>query len=321
MTKDERILVTGITGFIGSELGRRLSKEYDVYGLVRTTSNKSKEIEVIKDYLNDIQVVYANLTDFVGIKKIVKEVSPHYIVHVGAFTAVRHSFDNPIESQEVNHLGTVNLVHSALELSSFKKFIFASTQEVYGWQEQRKPFKEDLPLNPASPYAVAKLAAEKYICMAGKAFGLPYIISRCCNTFGRKHNIGFITEYLITSMLQNKTPYVGTPDAVRDLMYVDDHINAYLTMIKSDIQGEVFNFGNSSETMMGELAEKIKEMIGYKGKIIHGWPPDYPWRPVAEDYLVVDASKAKNILGWSPQVSIEEGLKRSIQFWKKNLGL
>ncbi|MEK6952891.1 MAG: NAD-dependent epimerase/dehydratase family protein, partial [Nanoarchaeota archaeon] len=216
----ERVLITGVTGFIGNEVARKICDEYEVYGLVRTTSNKNA-LNPIKDILGKIEIRYGNLTDFSAIRKIVKDISPHYIIHLGAATAVRHSFENPLEFQETTHLATVNLVHAALDLAEFKKFIFASTMETYGDQDQKTPFKEDLKLNPLSPYAVAKVASDYYIRMAGKAFDLPYFILRCCNTYGRKDNAGFVVEYMITQMLKNEPVYIGSPDAVRDLMFVD----------------------------------------------------------------------------------------------------
>ncbi len=315
----ERVLITGVTGFIGNEVARRICGEYEVYGLVRTTSNKSA-LDPIKDILNKVEIRYGNLTDYAAIKKLVKDISPHYIIHVGAATAVRHSFENPIEFQETNHLGTVNLVHSALELPEFKKFIFASTMETYGDQNSGIPFKEDFIQRPLSPYAVSKVASDQYIRMAGKAFNLPYIIMRCCNTFGRKDNTGFVVEYIITQMLKNEQVYIGSPNAVRDLMYVDDHVNAYVTALKSNVKNDVFNFSTGKNMTMKELAEKIKKLIGYQKEIIYSFPPGYPSRPIADPYLALDATKARTILGWEPKVSVEEGIKKTIDYWKQKIG-
>ena len=316
----ERVLITGITGFIGNEIARKICNEYEVYGLVRTTSNKNA-LNPIKDILNKIEVRYGNLTDFSSIKKIIKDISPHYIIHVGAATAVRHSFENPIEFQETNHLGTVNLVHSALEIPEFKKFIFASTMETYGDQEYGTPFKEDFTQKPLSPYAVSKVASDQYIRMAGKAFGLPYTIMRCCNTFGRKDNTGFVVEYIITQMLKNEQVYIGSPDAVRDLMYVDDHVNAYITALKSKVKNEAFNFSTGNNMTMKELEEKIKKLAGYEKDIIYSFPPDYPSRPIADPYLALDPSKAKAVLGWEAKVPVEEGLRKTIDYWKQKINL
>ena len=157
--------------------------------------------------------------------------------------------------------------------------------------------------------------------MSQKAFGLPYIISRACNTYGRKHNTGFVTEYIASAMLNNQTVYIGTPNAVRDMMYVDDHVNAYLKMLKSKAVNETFNFGTGSRTSMKEIALKLKKIIGFKGSIIHSFPPNYPWRPVVEDFLSLDATKAKKKLGWTPKYGLDEGLKKLVDYWKQNLGI
>ncbi|MBI2559449.1 GDP-mannose 4,6-dehydratase [Candidatus Woesearchaeota archaeon] len=315
-----KVLISGVTGFIGSEIARRLVEEdeHEVAALVRVGSNLSM-FEPIKDIISNLDVRYGNLSDFHSIKRIVKDVSPQYILHIGAQTSVRHSFELPLEYNETNYMGTINLAHAALELNSFKKFIFASTMETYGWQPKKIPFKEDLSLNPASPYAASKVACEVYIRMAQKAFGLPYIISRACNTFGRKHNSGFVTEYLITTMLKNRTVYLGTPNAVRDMMYVDDHVNAYLKMLKSNAVNDTFNFGTGSRTKMKEIAEKVRKFTDFKGKIAYSFPPNYPWRPVVEDFLSLDSGRARKKLGWKPKYSLDEGLRKSIEYWKENL--
>lgn len=315
-----KVLITGVTGFIGSEVARKLveENEHEVAALARVGSNLSM-FEPIKDIVSNLDVRYGNLSDFHSIKRIVKDIAPQYILHIGAQTSVRHSFELPLEFNETNYMGTINLVHAALELNSFKKFIFASTMETYGWQPKKIPFKEDLSLNPASPYAVSKAACEIYIRMAQKAFGLPYVISRACNTFGRKHNSGFVTEYLITTMLKNQTVYLGTPNAVRDMMYADDHVDAYLKMLKSSMVNDTFNFGTGSRTKMKEIAEKVRKFTDFSGKIAYAFPPNYPWRPVVEDFLSLNSSKARKKLGWKPKYSLDDGLKKVVEYWKENL--
>src|SRR3989344_3153042 len=315
-----KILITGITGFIGSELARKLvsQKEYELAGIVRATADKD-HIASISDLADKISLHWANFTDWHAVRRIVKDFAPNYVVHLGAQTAVRHSFEMPHEFSETNFLGTINLAHAALEVPDFKKFIFASTMEVYGWQKERAPFKEETLLHPGSPYSVSKAASEHYLEMASKAYGLPYLISRACNTFGRKNNTGFIVEYIITTMLAGKNVYIGTPKAVRDLMYVDDHVNAYLKLIGTSVKNEAFNFGTTSQVKMIDLAHIIKKKLNFKGKIFTHFPPSYPWRPVAEDYLSIDASKAKRMLKWHPKYSLSTGLDKTIAYWKEKL--
>lgn len=316
-----RVFITGITGFIGARLAQTLiqQSENEVFGLIRFSANENSE--VMSKLPKEVILKTGNLIDHHRIRKIIEEVKPNYILHVGACTPVRYSFESPIEYINVNYTATVNLIHAALEIPKFEKFLFASTMEVYGWQDQRTPFSEDAVLNPSSPYAVSKVAADKYLRMAGKAYNLPYIVLRPCNTYGRQVMTGYITEYLITSMLQNKKPHIGTPEAVRDLMYATDHVNAYLTAMHSDVTSGTFNFGWGSSMNMIELAEEIRGLLDYEGSIEYGWPDDYPTRPVAEEYLSLDASKARKILDWTPKVSLKDGLKKTADFWRQKLGL
>ena len=114
--------------------------------------------------------------------------------------------------------------------------------------------------------------------------------------------------------------YLGTPNAVRDMMYVDDHANAYLTMLKTKVVNDTFNFGTGSKTPMKEIAEKLRKITGFRGKIVHSFPPSYPWRPVVEDFLSLDSGKAKKKLNWKPKYSLDAGLKMVVEYWKEKLG-
>ncbi|PJB98646.1 MAG: hypothetical protein CO078_01280, partial [Candidatus Nealsonbacteria bacterium CG_4_9_14_0_8_um_filter_36_17] len=281
----------------------------------------------------NVSVEYADLDNFERIKEILLKIEPQIIVHLAAVTPVRHSFENPYIYQKINYLATINLVELATKIKNLEKFIFASTMETYGWQPVRKPFTENLPLHPDSPYAVSKVAAEKYIQMVTRAFGFPAIILKPCNTFGRKNEKGYIMEYIITEMLKGKSPQIGTPEAVRDLMYVDDHINAYIKAlefvlpepkeIKQVLEKNpiafTFNIGNGYEFTMRKVAQKIGRMIGFKGGIETGFPKDYPWRPSVAPYLSLNANYAHTLLKWKPEVSLEAGIQKTIEYWKENL--
>lgn len=315
----EKIFLTGITGFIGSVLAKELLnyKQYEIHAIVRhrAAEDSASKIQLI----DGIHYHTCNLTDYVGLTGLIQSIQPNYIFHIGAISPVRFSFSSPIEYQEVDYLSTVYLIHSALKLPNFKKFLFASTMETYGWQPIKKPFTEDLSLNPASPYAVAKVASEKYLHMAHKAYNLPFIALKPCNTYGRLGNSDFITEYLITQMLQDQKPMIGSPDAVRDLMYVSDHVSAYLAALSSPLTDGTFNFGWGSELTMEDLAFKIADLIGYKNGFEKSFPSDYPFRPIVEDYLSLNSSKAEKELHWKPQVSLDDGLKKTISYWKSKL--
>lgn len=328
MTNNKKtLLITGSTGFIGSHLVKKLVDKYQVIALVPSSDIGMRPLP------KNASIEYAGLEDFDLVKEIISKHQPKIIVHLGAITPVRYSFESPGVYQKINYSATINFVESAAKIKDFEKFVFASTMETYGWQPVKKPFKENLFLNPDSPYAVSKVAAEKYIQMLARAFGFPAVILKACNTFGRENEKDYIVEHIITEMLEGRSPQLGTPEAVRDLMYVTDHVNAYLRAIdfKMPEAKEIkqileknpiaftFNIGNSYEFTMREIAQKIGEIIGFKKEIKTGFPKDYPWRPSVAPYLSLDATKARNFLKWEPKVSLEEGLQKTIQFWRENL--
>jgi nucleoside-diphosphate-sugar epimerase len=248
-------------------------------------------------------------------------VSPAAVVHLGAITPVRHSFEDPFPYMKVNFQGTMNVAHAILEASPKTRIIAASTAEVYGWQPH-KPTPEDAQLNPSSPYAVSKVAADKYLQMAMKVYGLRATILRCNNTYGRVGEKGFLVEYLISTMLGNQPVYVGAPDHIRDYMIVDDHMDAYVRALENEnAVGEVFNVSPGNPISNMDLAKKVAELTGYKGRIIESsYPPGYPIRPVKwdTDYIVLNSDKIRSKLNWKPSIRLEEGLKRVVELWRKN---
>ena len=232
------------------------------------------------------------------------------------------SFEHPFEYQQSNFIGTVNIAESLLELYGPEKvrLVVASTAEVYGIQED-KPFVEDMTLKPSSPYAVAKAAMDMYMRMLFMVHNFNGVIMRNSNTFGRKHDPGFFTEYLITQMLEGKDIYIGAPDSIRDYIFVDDHVNGYLlAMEKPEAKGHAFNVAGGIGFKNKDWALKIAKLLDFPIEKIHigQYPPGYPYRPLASDqpYLVLDSSKAKKILGWAQTVPVDEGLKKTIEFWK-----
>ena len=120
-------------------------------------------------------------------------------------------------------------------------------------------------------------------------------------------------------MLKNQDVYIGTPDAVRDLMYVDDHVNAYLSLLKTKAVNDTFNFGTGSGMTMLELANLVRRKLKFKGRIIPKYPPGYLYRPLSESYLSLDSSKAKEILNWKPKVDLDKGLDQTIRYWKSRI--
>jgi len=316
-----KVLITGILGFIGSPLAEKLVDDgHEVYGFVRRVANRS--LEVINKILKDVVLITGDITDYVSIRNALKTANPDFVFHLAALTPVRDSFERPFEYQQTNFLGTMNIAHSMLELSDpqSRRIIAASTAEVYGLQG-KEPLKEDLPLKPSSPYAVSKAAADAYLQMMFHTYTLNGTILRPTNTYGRKFDTSFIVEYLITRMLKGDKIYVGAPDSIRDYMYVDDHVNAYLLCMKNNkAKGQIYNVGTGIGTTNRELAEIIAEKIGYDKKriVLGSYPPGYPYRPLISDqpYIVLDSTKIKKETRWTPKVSLKDGIDRTISYFK-----
>jgi len=316
-----KVLITGMLGFIGSHLAEKLVDDgYEVYGVVRRVANRN--LEVIRKVLKDVTLVSGDITDYASIRNAMKTVSPDIVTHLAALTPVRDSFERPFEYQQANLVGTMNVAHAMLELPDpqTRKLAAASTAEVYGLQG-KEPLKETLALRPTSPYAVSKAAADLYLQMMFHTYNLNGSVIRPTNSYGRKFDTSFIIEYLVTQMLKGEKVYVGAPDSVRDYMYVDDHVNAYLLVIKNaKANGQVYNAGTGVGISNRELAELIAQKIGYDRKKIKfgSYPPGYPFRPSISDqpYIVLDSAKIKRELNWSPKFHLSEGIDRVISYFE-----
>jgi nucleoside-diphosphate-sugar epimerase len=317
-----RVLITGIYGFIGSHLAKRLVDEHmEVYGLERRVA--SRNMAVIADLLQDITLVSGDISDYVSVRNAVKTVNPDVIVHLAALSPVRDSFERPFEYQQANYIGTMNVAHSLMELQDpqTRRIIAASTAEVYGIQLE-EPLKETLPLHPSSPYAVSKAAGDIYLKMMFNSFNLKGTIMRPTNSYGRKFDSSFMVEYLVTKMLRGERIYIGSPDSVRDYMYVDDHVNGYVLAIKNPARanGQIFNVGTTLGVSNKDLALLIAKKVGFDPKNIAmgAYPPGYPLRPLVSDQksIVLDSAKIRKEIGWKPTVTIEEGIEKVITYFK-----
>jgi len=238
------------------------------------------------------------------------------VIHLAAISPVSYSYDHPNEVLEANLTGTVNLAEACLrEVPQFRQFLFASSSETYG--KGPVPKTEETPQNPNSPYSVSKLAAEKYVLYLRDAYRLPATVLRLFNTYGRKDNADFVVERTIVQMLRGHTVRLGAPSPVRDLLYVDDHVNAYLSCLGNEKAiGGIFNFSTGRGVSVSELVGLLASLTGFVGEV--AWDT-IPRRPLDIDRMIGDSSQAEKILGWRPRVNLEEGLRLCIAHWKQRL--
>jgi nucleoside-diphosphate-sugar epimerase len=305
-----KILLTGSSGFIGGELKSLLKKErHEVYTIERyVTGRIGKTVPYEKN------TFFADLRDNFALTKAIKDVNPEIVIHLGALTAVAYSYAHPQETLETNFIGTVNLAELCSRFTNLKQFIFASTAEVYGTRGEVIGIETDKNLFPNSPYAISKLASENYLQYFYRAFNFPVTILRFFNTYGRRRDEWFVVERTITQMLNSDKCYLGDPEPVRDLIYLDDHLNAYLHALGNKRAiGEIFNVASGRGISIRELALKIASLTKFKGEIIWNSLPE---RSLRDLYLVGSNKKIRKVLNVPEPVSLEDGLEKTINWWK-----
>ena len=319
-----RIFITGMTGFLGYELGTKLREKGHVIGtLVRNVATSDRPIAsntesmIRGERLEGVSYYYGDLTDYLNIYDTLSDFKPDVIIHLAAQTSVAYSFTHTTEVFNVNFLGAVNMAEAARRaLPNLKRFIFSGSVEEYGIQK-KFPTKETAELRAASPYGVAKIATEKHLKYLHDAYGFPAIIFRNANSYGRKHNHQFVIESMIHQMYRGKSPVkLGDPTPVRDFIFESDLLAAYILAAESNnkkILGESINIGTARAISIRDLATNVRKITGYKGKI--QWN-SFQKRALEIPRLQVDNTKAKKLLKWTPKVSLDKGLRITASYYK-----
>lgn len=306
-------LITGGAGFIGSWLCEELLKRgnfivcYDNF----YTGNK----ENLKNFLKDenFKLVNGDVLDYQKLRETIKENSIDMVFHLAAVVGVKRTLENPLQVLNVNIVGTKNLLEAAINC---KKVVFASSSEVYG-EPIEIPEKEDGPLNAKLPYAVSKLVGEKYCNAYFQEHGLRTTSLRLFNVYGPRQSsspYGFVIAIFIDNVLKNKSPIIfGDGKQTRDFTFVEDDVNAIiLSAEKKTTDGVAINIGTGKSVTINELAEKIIKVSGEKMSSIHTAS-----RENDIIHRLPDTSKMKKLIGFQPKFSLEEGLKKTIEWYKK----
>lgn len=314
--KNRIVFVTGCTGLLGSWLVKSLlDAGANIIGLIRDWIPESNLI--LQDSVNRIITVKGEVEDYLLLERILNEYEVDTVFHLAAQTIVGIANRNPLSTFETNIKGTWNLLEACRRNSSVKKVIIASSDKAYG-EHEILPYTEKSPLKGSHPYDVSKSCADLIAVTYYNTYKLPVCVTRCGNFYGGGDlNFNRLIPGTIRSVINNEPPVIRSDGKfIRDYIYILDAVDAYLylaeKMDNGKIHGETFNFSNEIQLTVLELVNKILKITNRedlspvvlnngKGEIKH-------------QYL--SASKAKEILGWNPRYTIEEGLEETVGWYK-----
>ncbi|GFP42774.1 hypothetical protein HKBW3C_01898 [Candidatus Hakubella thermalkaliphila] len=300
---DKPLLVTGATGFIGACLTRRLVKEgAEVHILTRQHSNKWR----IHDIIHDVWEHHVDLRESKRLQKIISEIKPKVIFHCATYGG--YPFQQETDKiVETNIIGTVNLVN-ALSAIDYECFINTGSSSEYGLKS--KPMSEDDLLEALTAYGASKAAATLFCQAVARSTQRPIITLRLFSPYGPYEEPTRLIPYVIKCCLSGENPQLTSGEQTRDFVFIEDVIDLYLRVAASPPHpGEIVNVGSGNQWSVREVVEKIMALCGAKVQPLWGATPS---RPFETTVWVADISKAKAILNWVPQTSLDEGLSRTI---------
>lgn len=314
MTKTYKILVTGATGFVGSNLVRRLiSNGHDVHILIRNLSNKWRINECFPDLHNHT----ADLLNQEELKDLMSEIEPDVIFHL-ATSGMYGGIARPdAEVIETNLLGTINLINACNDID-YKCFVNTGSSSEYG--PKKEPMKETDLCEPVNLYGISKCAATLYGQSVARTRGKPIIGFRLFSPFGPFDDKSRLMTYAITNALENKPLLLGNPNAVRDYIYIEDVLDIYLKSIEiaTRLKGAVFNVGSGSQTSISYIVNKIIEITDSKSEI--KWN-SFSGRAHDTEKWEADIEKISRRFDWRPKYHLDDGLRQTISWFEKNLQL
>jgi nucleoside-diphosphate-sugar epimerase len=308
-------LITGIGGFIGSSLARAiLARGEQVRGVDNFSTGNRKNIA---ELLDRIDFREADILDLDAMHKACAGVD--YVLHQAAIPSVPKSVLDPLASNRANLDGTVNVLVAARD-AKVKRVVFAASSSVYG-ETPTLPKRESMTPDPISPYAVAKLASEHYLISFYRCYQLETVALRYFNIFGPRQDpsspySGVLAKF-ITIMLRGEQPAIyGDGEQSRDFTYIDNAVEANLLACKApaaQAAGQVFNVATGRRVSLNETFKLLQGLTSYSGQ-----PKYEPERGGDIKHSLADISKAEAALGYKPKVDFEEGLRRTVEWYRKS---
>ena len=313
-------LVTGAAGFIGSHLVEALLEQgTHVRAFVRYNSgHHTGNLRWLPEAQRAaVDVVFGDLRDWDAVRRAAQGVDA--IFHLGALIAIPYSYRQPRDVVDVNVQGTLNVLLAARDLD-VPRLVITSTSEVYG-TAQYEPIDEKHPLHPQSPYAASKVAQDALALSFYASYDLPVRIVRPFNTFGPRQSARAVIPTIISQALTQDEVRLGALHPTRDLTYVTDTVRGFLLAAENDAAvGQALNLGTGQTISIGDLAQRIIALVGRDVPIVSD---AQRIRPQKSEVLRLrsDNARAREVIGWQPLVSLDEGLQRTIDWIAAHLDL
>lgn len=317
----KKVLITGADGFIGSHLTEELVRQgYKVKAFAYYNSfNSWGWLDSLpKDIMEEVEVFTGDIRDPNGVRESMKGVDE--VFHLAALIAIPFSYHSPDTYVDTNIKGTLNVLQAARELET-SRVLVTSTSEVYG-TARYVPIDENHPYQGQSPYSATKIGADRLAESFYRSFNMPITIVRPFNTYGPRQSARAVIPTIITQLLSGKEEIqLGSLTPTRDFNYVKDTANGFIEISKSDKTiGQEINVATQNEISIGQLAEELIRQINPNAKIVCD---EQRLRPEKSEVnrLLGSNEKIKQLTNWSPKYTFEEGLAKTIEFFKGNMNM
>ena len=312
-----KVLVTGAGGFIGSHLAEYLvQKGATTRAMVHYNSAGSWGWLDRSPVRESIEVFAGDITDRDSVRAAMQGCD--VVFHLAALIAIPYSYQAPASYIRANIEGTLNVLQNARDLN-VSRVLQTSTSEVYG-TALYAPIDEKHPLQGQSPYSASKIGSDKIAESFHLSFGVPVVTVRPFNTFGPRQSARAVIPTIITQLMVGETVKLGNLTPTRDMNYVANTASAFVRAAEVDAAvGQTFNFGSGREISIGDLAHLIARLMGKKITIVQADERHRPGKSEVER-LIASNELAKTVLGWTPEVTLEDGLLATIPWMQENLG-